>query len=336
MKYSFSVVEHQKEWDAFVLAHSPEALFQSWSWGEVQRREDMPPVRIGMYSGSELAGTAQVTIVRARRGTFLHVRHGPVLASPAKQTLGAFVAELTRMARRERALFIRMNPLLPNDGKSNALLASVGGRPAAIHAMDAELCWVLDLDHTEEELLAAMRKTTRYEIKRAQKMGVEITVSDTPDDLPAFFSLYEKTAERHKFVGHKGIEDEFNVFAPAGLALLYVARFEKEVIASAIVEFWGGQAMYRHGASVPSKVPASYLIQWEAIREAKKRGLKVYNFWGIAPEGSPNHPWRGISLFKIGFGGRTIEYIHAHDIPLSPLYAVPRAIEQVRKWRKGY
>lgn len=336
MQVSFASVENQKEWDEFVLKYSPGALFQSWAWGEVQKKEGMTPMRMGMYNDKNIVGVAQIVMVRARRGTFLHVRHGPVLAKYTKPMLAAFITELAVMARREKAWFIRMNPLLANDEKSKSLLMAVGGKPAAIHAMDAELCWVLDLAPSEDELLAAMRKTTRYEIKRGQKMGVEVTVSDKADDLPAFFSLYEKTAARHKFVGHKGIEDEFQVFAPAGLALLYVARFEGTVLASAMVEFWGGQAMYRHGASVPSKVPGSYLLQWEAIREAKKRGMLVYNFWGIAPEDNLNHPWRGISLFKIGFGGRKVEYIHAHDIPLSPLYAVPRAIEQVRKWRKGY
>ena len=34
--------------------------------------------------------------------------------------------------------------------------------------------------------------------------------------------------------------------------------------------FYMGQAIYHHGASVPSKIPAASAIQWAAIREAKE------------------------------------------------------------------
>jgi lipid II:glycine glycyltransferase (peptidoglycan interpeptide bridge formation enzyme) len=78
------------------------------------------------------------------------------------------------------------------------------------------------------------------------------------------------------------------------------------------------------------------VLQWAASRDAKKRGMQVYNFWGIAPENNPNHPWRGITLFKKGFGGRNIEYIHAQDLAVSPLYIIPRTIEMVRRVVKGY
>ncbi len=118
--------------------------------------------------------------------------------------------------------------------------------------------------------------------------------------------------------------------------LLEGREHQGEVLAGAIILFWGNQAFYHHGASVSTKIPASYLLQWKAIIEAQKRGIKVYNLWGIAPEDKPNHPWRGLTLFKKGFGGREIKYIHAHDFPLSPFYTLARTVETVRRIKKGY
>jgi len=66
-------------------------------------------------------------------------------------------------------------------------------------------------------------------------------------------------------------------------------------------------------------VPAAYLLQWEAIREVKSRGCKLYNFWGISDE-RRNHPWAGLTLFKKGFGGFSKEYLLAQDLPLRPFY----------------
>lgn len=329
MAYISAIVSPQ-EWDSFVKQHSPTALFQSWAWGEVERRLGHTIWRWGWFEDSKLIAVAQIKKVSARRGTFLHVRHGPIVT---RQKYWKKIHEdLIDLARKEKAWFIRISPHVAY----TTVFQTLGFVSAPIHAMDAEHCWVLDLDKSEEEILADMRKTTRYEIRRAQKLGVRVHRSMNIKDLKAFHELYEETRRRHGFVGHAGIDEEFSIFAEGHALTLYTATFEKKLLAAAIILDWGNEAIYHHGASISSKIPASYLIQWEAIREAKKRGKKVYNFWGIAPENNANHPWRGITLFKKGFGGRQMEFMHAQDYPVSPLYVIPKTIESIRKRLKGY
>ncbi len=327
-------IESALQWDAFVLSHAPGALFQSWSWGEVTKKLGQKLWRFGWYEKDVLVAVGQVVKVSARRGTFLHLRHGPVISNPIYWD--EVLKDLDMLARHENAWFIRVSPQLSDAPENTVLFKDMGFVPAPIHAMDAELCWVLDLEKSEEELLADMRKTTRYEIRRAQKMGVMIRKSIDTHDIKDFNGLYAQTSARQKFVGHTGVNEEFEIFAKKREAELFLGSFEKTTYAAAIILFWGPQAIYHHGASIPSKIPASYLIQWEAILEAKKRGKKVYNFWGIAPEENPNHPWRGITVFKTGFGGRQARYLHAQDYPVSPLYIIPQTIEVVRRRLKGY
>ncbi len=329
-------IEDKHVWEKFLLAHAPQSLFQSWLWGEVQKRLGAKLWRLGYYDGDNLVGIAQIMKVTARRGTFLHVRHGPVVAEQNVESWKQIISHITDLARQERVWFVRVGPLISNSPEHRQFFSTLGLRPSAIHAMDAEFCWVLDLTRPEEQLLANMRKTTRYEIKRAEKLGVSVQKSENSNDLKSFFALYKQTSDRHGFVPHKGLQEEFEIFVKEDKALLLLGSHEGNVLAGAIVLFYGNQGIYHHGASIPSKIPASYLVQWEAIKEAKKRGMKVYNLWGIAPENNLNHPWRGITLFKKGFGGREIEYIHAHDLPLSPWYRIPRAIEAIRRLRKGY
>lgn len=314
-------------WDSFVKCYSPMALFQSWAWGEVERRLGHTIWRLGWYDQDALAAVAQVQKVSARRGTFLHVRHGPILNDQKVAVWKMVLEDLKKLAGEQHVWFIRISAQLPPDREK--IFRTLGFVSAPIHAMDAELCWVLDLNKNEEELLAGMRKTTRYEIRRAQKMGITIDTG-----LKDFFALYTQTSQRHGFVPHSGIREELEVFG--NNAIVLNAVFEGKTIASAIILFWGDQAVYHHGASIQSKIPASYLLQWEAIREAKKRGKKLYNFWGIAPEDKINHPWRGITLFKKGFGGRQMEFMHAQDYPVSPLYLIPKTIESIRKRLKRY
>jgi lipid II:glycine glycyltransferase (peptidoglycan interpeptide bridge formation enzyme) len=327
-------VESESDWEMFVLKYAPQSLFQSWTWGELQKRLGNSVSRWGMVSGGKLIAVWQSVLVPARRGTFLHVRHGPIFAKQSVADWEKVLSHLRSQAKKSNAWFVRMNPLVhPADAVP---FRSLGLIPAAMHAMDAERCWVLDLAAPDAELMAGMRKTTRYEIRRAAKEGIEIVSTTNPAHLPVFFDLYKETSTRHGFVPHTGIREEFELFARHNQAVLYIARHQGKPLSAAIILYYGHQAIYHHGASVPSPLPVSYPLQWEAILDAKKRGMKVYNFWGIAPEDSPKHPWRGITLFKKGFGGREIEYIHAQDLPVSPMYAVPRAVETVRRLMRGY
>lgn len=323
-------LDDQKKWDEFVLTHSPQALFQSWEWGEVQKVLGHKIDRIGYYQNGMLVAVAQAAEVHARRGSFLHVRHGPVFNG---SVIGTVVEDLKERARRQKLLFIRMSPLLEDTEQNRNFFRSLGALPSPIHAMDGEHCWVLDLDKAINQILLEMRKTTRYEIRQAQKMGVEITLSS---DLHGFERLYEETAKRHGFVRHTGISEEFEMWGKAGRARLYLARYRDELLASAIILDYNHQAIYHHSASIPSKVPVMPLLLWVAICDAKKRGRSIFNFWGIAPADSDRHPWQGITLFKKGFGGREVLYLHAWDFPVSPFYVLPYVVETVRKWRKGY
>jgi lipid II:glycine glycyltransferase (peptidoglycan interpeptide bridge formation enzyme) len=108
-----------------------------------------------------------------------------------------------------------------------------------------------------------------------------------------------------------------------------------------------GETSYHHGASADAykKIPASYLLQWTAIRDALRRGDDVYNFWGIAPlvtaadgqqRAEKGHPFAGVTLFKTGFGGKLLELTQCVDIPLSLQYHGTRAFELLRKWRRGF
>lgn len=317
MSFAFAPMESKKEWDTFLEIYAPRALFQSWQWGELEKKQGEKIWRWGWFEKDKLVGIAQIHKVTARRGTFLHIRHGPIGKVNYE--------DIKKLAQSEKAWFIRISPQVEED----TTFKKLGFVRAPIHEVDAERCWVLDIDKSEEELLMQMRKTTRYEIKRAQKLDVNITKNKKTND---FFALYNQTSERQHFVQHRGINEELEIMD----SLVLTATHEGRPIASAIILFWGQEAIYHHGASIPNKVGASYFVQWEAILEAKKRGKKIYNFWGIAPEDRPNHPWRGITLFKKGFGGREIKFIHAQDLPISPLYFIPWTIETGRRIMKGY
>ncbi len=333
MNIRIEQIDNSNLWNSFIEAHSPISFFQSYQWGNVIEREGHV-WRCGLYKNDELIGVFQMEKIVARRGVFLELRHGPVLIQWNKTTIDALFSYLKEFGKSEGIWAIRMSPLIADSNENRNLLASYGCRPSPIHAMNGEYCWVLDVSGDEEHIMNGMRKTTRYLVRQSEKMSdVHIVQSE---DIESFLKLYKETSKRHGFVEHHQVKTEYDIFKAAGRATLYLGYHNKELLAGAIIVFFGNQGIYRHGASIPSKIPVAYGIQWKAIQETKRRGLGIYNFWGIAPEDKENHPWRGITLFKKGFGGEIHQYIHAQDMPLSPKYWITYGIEAFRRMKKGY
>lgn len=313
-------------------------FFQTWNWGEVQQTLGFRIHRLGIYDNETLVGIAQVVSVKAKRGNYLHLRHGPIFAEYKKAYVEKLLAYLKDLAD-GRYDFIRMSPLVEKHGQEEKLLQSFGFRNSPIHNMDAEVCWVLDITQHEEDILSGMRKSHRYLIKKSQKEHIRIfTTERVNKDVVAFLEIYNSLAHQRGFIAHKGLVEELERLGGDKEAVLFLAEYEGKIIGGALITFAGNMAIYHHGASDDAyrHLSVSYLLQWEAIKETKKRGKKLYNFWGIAPNESKKHPWAGLTLFKTGFGGEKREFLHAQDLPLSPWYLKTYLVETLSRLRKGY
>lgn len=52
---------------------------------------------------------------------------------------------------------------------------------------------------------------------------------------------------------------------------------------------------------------APYLFNYEIMLDAKRKGHKFYDLYGVSPAGDDKHKWAGISVFKRNLGG-TYQY----------------------------
>jgi len=339
--YKLQEITERTIWEQSIQSYAPDyyPLFQSWEWGEIQQALGKDIFRFAVLGKNEkVLLVGMVVIIDAKRGKYLHVRHGPLYSPKDKKVFDFFIDQLRMFGKERNMSFIRVSPLMLKDTVPDDFFLSRGFYNAPVHNMDAEICWVLDITLSEEQLLANMRKSHRYLIKKAQKMDIEIIRTENVDDIKEFIKIYEEFFDFKHITPHTGLMQEYEVFHKNNHIELFIARYQGSIISGALIVYIGDTAIYHHSASIQAyrNLPASYLIQWEAIREAKKRGKKIYNFWGIAPENKPNHPWKGLTLFKTGFGGRRVEFVHAKDLPLSFAYAKTYIIESLWKLRKGY
>lgn len=336
-------ISDKEIWENFLLECKEKTFLQSWNWGGFQEKMGNKIWRLGIYERNSLLSTALIIKIAAKRGTFLFCSHGPVVkeqkAKNKEQILREVVNKLKEVAKDEKASFIRISPVWERNKENIEIFKNLGFREAPIH-MHPETTWELDISLPEENLLKQMRKTTRYLIKQAQKNSdVRINRSQRLDDVEKFNELYQKTVNRHHFAPFSldYLKNEVLAFAPDNQVIIFLAEYREELIASAIIIFWHRIAFYHQGASISKypKIPVSYLLQWEAIKEAKKRGCKIYSFWGITPTDSPRHPWAGLTLFKKGFGGYKKEYVKTQDLPLSRKYWINYLVERIRRSKRG-
>jgi len=339
-------INDKSQWENFVQRNKKVTFLHSWNWGEFNKNTGEKIWRLGVFDNERLLAITLVIKVNARRGSFLFVPQGPVTSQKSikskvesQKLLKLFFSYLKDLGKKERVGFVRISPIFENTKENLEIFKQAGFKNAPIHMMHPELTWVLDITKSEDEILKGMRKTHRNLTRRAAKEGVEIIQGTDEKYLKTFYDIHLETVKRHKFIpfSYDYIKNEIDAFKNDNQISIFSAKYKEEIISSAIIVFYGEQAFYHHGSSSSKyyKIPSSYLNLWEAIKEAKKRGKKKFNFYGIV-ENKPRHPWSGLTKFKKGFGGYQEELLHCQDLPISKKYAITWAIETGRKIRRGY
>jgi lipid II:glycine glycyltransferase (peptidoglycan interpeptide bridge formation enzyme) len=306
----------------------------------VERRLGDIPFYLQLNDGDGAVGCCLVIHVKARRGDFLYVPYGPFLKDP--KYFPSFVTVLKELAAQQRVAFVRVSSYLADAPHHAVLFDEAGFKPAPLHML-AEHLWLLDIEgKSEEDILAGMEKQHRYLVRRAEKDGVTVRSSTDSADLQIFMDLHNETVRRHSFTPYPEgyFQSQLELFGADDQIRIFIAEFEGKPMAAGVIMYYEGVASYHHGASTSDpayrKIPASYLLQWEAIREALRRKCHTYNFWGIAPEGDKKHPFYGITHFKKGFGGRLHQLLHCRDLPITGRYTLVYLLEKWRKWRRGF
>lgn len=282
-------------------------------------------------------GYVLMIIKSAKRGRYMEIPGGPVINWKSDNEIAEVKELIVKTAKKHRCVFIRLRPPLLNSTGNLAILKKMGGRKSPMH-LAAEHTVILDLTKTEEELLAGMRRQTRYEVRRSGKLGIKVESGNSEELFKEFHKVQKSTAARQHFVPPdlKTLLAERSAFGKD--AKIYVARTpEGEPIAYGLILIDGDEADYYEAASTDlnRKLPGAYALQWQVIKDLKKQKIERYNLWGIAPPNQPHHRYAGVTTFKTGFGGEIVTFVPAHDIIINKLkYAPDFIIETIRKKRR--
>ncbi|MCG3210909.1 MAG: Lipid II:glycine glycyltransferase [Anaerolineae bacterium] len=347
-------ITHQPDWDAALAALPAAHALQSWAWGEFKSRWGWSPTRLLWRADGTPVAAAQILARRIPRTPwhFLYVSKGPALDYANTELAGQVLAQLEEVARQAGALFIKIDPDVtrqwgepgaqPPDPTGAALLKLLSQRgwrfsPEQIQFKNTVL---IDLAGEPDDWLARMKPKWRYNIRYAERQGVQIRAGGEAD-LPAFYRMYAETAARDGFLirPEAYYRDVWSLFLRRQQAELLLAEVNGAAVAGLVLFMFGRRGWYLYGASTGQQrqLMPNHLLQFAAMQRAKARGCTAYDMWGAPDVFDESDGMWGVYRFKQGFGGQTVLGLGAFDFAARPaLYrlftqTMPRARALLRR-----
>lgn len=307
--------QEEQQLDDFIISSktlSAGAEFlQSWTWGEILKNEGKEIIRLGLRKENKIL--VAVTLVKE---SFLHnfyywyAPRGPIFANNLQHREVVQNFLLTAIRKLDsQVLFLRLEPQ-----KENLEFTKSQFKFQKTIDIQPAQTLILNLKIGEEEILKAMHQKTRYNLRLAQKKGVQVREGNK-DDLAEFWRLLNLTSQRDNFRLHS-LEHYQNLLSTGkGFIRLFLANYQGVNIAAGLFSFYGNKVTYLHGASDNQfrQLMAPYRLQWSVIQQALQEHYTYYDFYGIDEQ-----KWPGVTRFKLGFGGERVKYAGTTDFIFRP------------------
>ncbi len=245
-------------------------------------------------------------------GDYLYCPYGPSLDEEDPITaLEHSIMALKKLAAKEKAMFVRMEPTVyiePASMQSHGLVKT--------HNLDPEHTWVIDLTGTKDDLLAGIEKDKVRKWRNHEKKGLKLRTTKDPEEITILTGFLNGLGAKKHFTpqDEKHLKNQLK----AGFATLYVAEFEGEPIAAALVYDYDGVRYSTHAATSGEhqNLAAGPIIAIQSMVDAQEAGEKLFDFWGMTTSTDPKHPWYGFTKYKQSFGGRQVDYTGTWDLPI--------------------
>jgi len=223
------ISENKETWDNFLLENDGSFL-QSWDWGEFQLRQAKKVWRLqAKNKQNKIVCEAQVLKEAfPLNKSMLYIPLGPCFKSTLflkdkKKILNLILKFLKKIAKREGSIFAKV--------ESPVFLPKIENLFPSKRRIQPKRTMVLSLLPQEEEILKKFHSKTRYNIKIAEKKGVNFiklqNKKEKLDNLNFFWKILQKTARRGKFKTYS--RDYYQDMLSFDSTTLYLGQYKKKI-----------------------------------------------------------------------------------------------------------
>lgn len=334
-----------EEYEAFVQSHPKGHFMQSilwakqkpqWTWAAIASRDTQGVIR----------GTLAVLIrkVPGLPFTLMYGCRGPVCDPHDRDTLADLIDGARMLAKKYHAYSLKLDPdILSSDQEFLSIMQDLGFKlPSSdgknFEGIQPRYVFRQQIEGlSQDELMAQFHSKWRYNIRLAQRKGVEVRI-EGKEAVPVFSQLMLETGVRDGFVVRGA--DYFSAMLDnlGDHARLYMAYYEGTPIAGTLAIAYGDKVWYLYGASSNEyrNLMPNYLLQWNMMCWALELGCRIYDFRGVSGDLSEDNPLYGLYRFKKGFGGDFTEFVGELDLVLRPFwnFAIHKGERAFRHARK--
>ncbi len=321
------------EKDREVFDEAARHPLQSWAWGEFRRQTGVGLSRLMEIEDEKVQEVFQITWHRIPK-TNKYIGYCPKSAIPDMEAL----EEIKKTAEKKGAILVKFEPNEKVNEENKLKIEALEKMFNLVKgkSLFTKFTFQLDISKSEEELLKNMHQKTRYNLRLAEKRGVEIVEDKTEEGFEDYWKLTEETTKRQRFFAHtKNYHHKmWQTMLGSGMGHLFKAIYEGKVLTTWMVFVLNGVIYYPYGASSNEnrEVMASNLMMWEVIKFGKKENCSLFDMWGsLGKDPDPKDPWFGFHKFKQGYGADLVEFIGTYDLVISrPLYWLYNVANQAR------
>ena len=352
-----------KDWNQYLTEFPDSHILQTLQWAEAKKQNGWSP--LFFWSGTSRHNLDALAMVLRKHVNFLGMKFtvlyapkGPSLDWTNKKIVAETLDFLQALCRKQKAILLKIDPdVLLGTGipgseeeqrNPTGLDLQLELKQRGWHFSQDQIQYrntvLVDLCQSEDELLAAMKQKTRYNIRLAARKGITIRQGNN-SELPALYKMYAQTAVRDDFViRHEDYYlNTWTAFLDAGMAKILVAEIEGQPIAALILFHFNGTSRYMYGMSTEQSrdLMPNHLLQWEAMRLSKQMGCHTYDMWGAPDVFDETDAMWGVYRFKQGFNGTTAHHLGAWDYSPRPLLykaymqTLPKLLDVMRRRGKS-
>lgn len=294
------------EWNDLLAESEICDAFQTYEWATVLRNSiNVRPRFLLLEKGNQIIGGVMFF---AKRTLGLidsyEVRGGPLYVKGNKEVVMENVLKILRKKRKKtlNLLFVPF-PIINNGFEQ--MFRSEG-------YFSYPFCTIIiDLERPLKDVWHALNKRARWSVRKAERLGLKVRTATTWKEWEQYQHLHMLHGREKQYpTDPPEFFQEMFKLQHKSMARLFLAEYEKQIIAGSLFLVYGKNMVFLQNASKTaflSHNPNSFL-QWKSIEWAKGNGVVTYDMNGLPPQEVPY--LRGVYHYKKQWDGHVQWYYY--------------------------